>query len=150
MTVREIFRFFDKLPLFLAKMTGTKILNLAEECIRSNEFLKALYTAAEAQNFFMVDSGTQRIWMVVWWCRIWTEFLFRVLASHQHSIFSFPQVRLYSAYSILMSQPPYCILWVLIAFVRSWEKNSYSDSWIHHVHYRRSLLKIFLRKEYVL
>lgn len=66
MTVREIFRFFDKLPLFLAKMTGTKILNLAEECIRSNEFLKALYTAAEAQNFFMVDSGTQRIWMVVW------------------------------------------------------------------------------------
>lgn len=80
-----------------------------------------------------------------------TEILLRVLASHQHSIFSFLQVRLYSAYSILMSQPPYCLLWVLIAFVgRSWEKNSYSDSWIHHVHYRRSLLKIFLRKEYVL
>lgn len=48
-TIREIIRFLNKLPLFPAEMIGTKILNLAEEWIWANEFPKATYTATQAQ-----------------------------------------------------------------------------------------------------
>lgn len=59
-------------PLFPAKVTGTKILKLAEEYIWSNEFPKAPYSATEVQNFFVVDSETQRICIVIWWYKILT------------------------------------------------------------------------------
>lgn len=151
MTVRETFRFLDKLSLLPVKMTGTKILSVAEECICPMNFQK-LHIPPQRHGFFSflwkIQGHKEYQWKYGDGYEL-IEFLFRVLASHQHSIFSFPQVRLYSVNSILMSQHPYCILWLLIAFVgRSWEKKSYSDSWIHHVHYKRSLLKIFLRKEY--
>ena len=69
-TIREIIRFLNKIPLFPAEMIGTKILNLAEEWIWAKEFPKATYTATQARKSQMVDSRTQRIWMVILGYRI--------------------------------------------------------------------------------